>query len=103
MAGGYGALPCVERGEAEVVRLLGQVSPEAITLSEITRTEPFRVPGEEKEFWSPIEAELGRLTRAAAAWRFVMRTETGDLAREPAWRFVRGGLSGGSSSGGWVG
>jgi len=45
--------------DKEVVNFLGQVSPEGIALSEIMWTEPFRVPAEEKEAWSPIEMELG--------------------------------------------
>ncbi len=44
--------------DKEVVNFLGTVSPDGVSLSEIMWTEPFRVPAEEKEFWSPIGLEL---------------------------------------------
>ncbi|MFH1466518.1 MAG: hypothetical protein ABIO70_19190 [Pseudomonadota bacterium] len=51
------AVQAILRDKA-VVDFLGQASPDGLSLSEIMWTEPFRVPAEEKEFWSPIALEL---------------------------------------------
>jgi len=45
-------------GDREVVNFLGQVTPESVELSEIMWTTPFRVPGDEKAFWSPTTMSL---------------------------------------------
>ncbi len=45
--------------DKQVINFLGQVSTSGIELSEIMWTEPFRVPAEEKAFWSAFELVAG--------------------------------------------
>ena len=46
-------------GDREVVNFVGQVGTDFVDLGEITWTMPFRVPAEEKAFWSAFELSLG--------------------------------------------